>query len=207
MAKLTILIDMDQVLVDFTGGVCRMYGICAERLDYHRETKREWEILKPLEATLRENGKIAHHKPYGLNQFWADIHAEGQNFWTSLEPLPHFTELLDLVTNHPITEEWHVASSPSRESSSYSGKVAWLKSKLGNDFDRFVLTPHKHLFAGAGRLLIDDRPSNLTKFCDKGGIGILFPSEGSVLVNVYQLGQTVQYLEKQLNQLHKSFNF
>jgi 5'(3')-deoxyribonucleotidase len=108
------------------------------------------------------------------DEFWRPIHALGEKFWIDLEPLPWAKALIELVEQY--SKDWHVVSSPSQLVESYTGKVKWLKWFFGQSFDRFALTPHKHVFACHNVILIDDREQNIHDFTGSGGYGIVFPT-------------------------------
>lgn len=166
-----VLLDMDCVLVDFVGGVARRWGMTTSELHQHWEPG-VWDIVPPLARAVRQrNGKSA--EVLTEDRFWAMLD-RSEMFWARLEPCPWLKELVALVKS--ITDDWHIISAPSKCQSSYSGKVKWLKSHFGYSFDRFALTPHKHIFAQPDVLLIDDRDSNVEGFVEAGGDGIVFPA-------------------------------
>jgi 5'(3')-deoxyribonucleotidase len=160
-----ILLDLDEVLVDFVGGACRALNVNQEEIE-RLTTNSEWGSLILAISDL---------KGFRLTEefFWAVIHEEGEAFWAELQPLPWASYVLNLVKC--LTDDWHIISSPSRDPVSYGGKVKWLKNYFGKDFDRFALTPHKSIFAQEDVLLIDDREQNIIDFLVAGGDGIVFP--------------------------------
>jgi 5'(3')-deoxyribonucleotidase len=128
-------------------------------------------MVPPLGKALKEK----YGTPtFNTNDFWRKIDEAGQWFWDGLEAMPWQSELLALVES--ITDDWFIVSAPSWCPSSFSGKVKYLKRVFGKRFDRFLLTPHKTLFANESAVLIDDRESNIQKFVEAGGEGILFPT-------------------------------
>lgn len=170
MKNLTILLDMDEVLVDFVSGACQAHGITKDQLHAVQEPG-VWNSALPL-------GRIIGSE-VSPSDFWKPIHDQGERFWDELGPLPWIDKIIEMVSK--ITDEWHIASAPARHEGCYSGKVKWLKRKFGPTFDQFCLTPHKHLFAKEGVLLIDDREENITKFIAAGGQGLIFPTIGNSL--------------------------
>lgn len=158
-----ILLDMDELLSDFVGGACREWGKTAAEVEQHWEPGR-WDIVPPLAAALGE--------PLTDLAFWDRLHNRAE-FWAGLDPLPWVDELVDAAARW--TDDWWVVTSPSHCPSSYYGKAQWLKRQFGRRFDRFHLTPHKHLFARADTLLIDDRDDNVDRFIAAGGKGLVFP--------------------------------
>lgn len=169
-----ILLDMDEVLVDFVTAACEIHGILRQKMEEYRKPGH-WSIVEPLAAALGHE--------LSLDDFWSKIHEAGEDFWTNLKPTPWAADVVSLVEK--FSTEWHIVSAPSQETHSYTGKVRWLKNYFGNDFDHFILSPHKYLTAGPDRLLIDDRKANLKKFMydehnrPTGGKGVIFPSKGN----------------------------
>lgn len=165
-----LLLDQDEVLCDFVGAACRIHGSSRERMEQFRRN-HEWDISYAL-------GR-ATEKDLSQDKFWLPIHEAGIEFWENLEPLPWFSDVIGWAENN--FDEWYVVSAPSRETSSYTGKVLWLKRQFGYRFDRFFLTPHKEMLAFPSRLLLDDRQDNLKKFKAHGGKCLLFPTLGGRL--------------------------
>jgi hypothetical protein len=164
-----IILDCDEILADFVGGAARIWGLTRESLLLEWEAGF-WDMVPPLGRTL---GKIGVPGPQTQEEFWDRINGD-EDFWASLDPLPWFSDIIGLVSG--ITNDWHVATAPSRCASSYSGKVKWIRKHLGADFDRFAITPHKYIFAAPGVLLIDDRDSNCSDFVRHGGEALTFPA-------------------------------
>lgn len=172
MSEIRIILDLDDVLVDFVGGVCKLLGITKQDLEKHW-TPGNWDIVPSLSKAI---GMLDTFKE---KQFWEAINDGGEQFWLELEELPWMNDLDQLVIDS--TDDWHIVSSPSYSPCSYAGKVKWLKNWYGNQFDRFAITPHKEIFACENVILIDDRQENISKFRKAGGEGILFPTRGNNL--------------------------
>lgn len=176
-------VDMDEVFADFVGGFCRVYGKTRAEVLPHW---RDW------------NKGIINHG-VTLDQFWSGIHAEGESFWTGLEPLPWIDQLVKLCDKN--ADEWYILTTPSPCPTSYSGKVAWLHKYLGKGFDRVAPFPHKHAVASPGNLLIDDRECTVEKFYAHKGDAMLFPSSHNVLAPYAKT--PVEYIEVQFEKLHQ----
>jgi 5'(3')-deoxyribonucleotidase len=125
----------------------------------------------------REEGEweIADILGISVDTFWDNINAQGERFWTELEPLPWCMDLIEMVGGIMGSDNWYIATSPSRKVACYTGKLKWIKNMFGNRFDRFFISPYKSMLAKEGVLLIDDRERNVKKFTDAGGDGIMFP--------------------------------
>ena len=165
-----ILVDMDGVLVDFDEGVCMVHHFHPSQLHESRQPG-EW-YLPTIFARMR--GEIM-----SVEEFWRPIIERKDTFWQSLRPCRWYNDLINLVND--ADKEWHVISDPGPHPSGYSGKLQWLRDRLGREFNRYIPTPHKHVCAYPGVLLIDDREDNVKKFILAGGHAILFPTQGNSL--------------------------
>ena len=161
-----ILVDLDEVLVDFIGGACRAWGVEPSLVRKHWPIG-EWDIVPPLAVALNRP------EPMSQSEFWEQLEGK-EEFWTGLRAHSWLGELLALVSM--TTDDWFIVSSPSLCPSSHSGKVRWLKDFFGRKFTRFILTNHKEILAGSQVILIDDSDRNIEKFVDNGGRGIIFPA-------------------------------
>lgn len=186
MPKLRILVDLDDVIADFTGAACRLHG---------------WD-RKEIDEKRRGRWNLAELQGIELHEFWKPITYEGESFWIGLQSLPWAEELLALVEN--TTSDWHIITAPSRCPTSHGGKVKWMKRYFGKTFDRFAITPHKEIFAQPHVLLIDDREENIANFESAGGLGITFPTAGN---SQYQLAANpMSRIEEQLIAVSKMFS-
>lgn len=161
-----ILLDMDEVLVDFRSGACKLHGIDRKELEAKTEPGL-WDMVEPMGITT--------------NKFWKPIHEAGEEFWLGLDPLPWALDLLDLVKIW-ADKGVGIATTPSYHPSSYSGKVRWIAKHLGSDYlCNFFPTHRKSRLARKDTILIDDKESNCSEFKKEGGKAILFPSFGNYL--------------------------
>lgn len=160
--KFAVFLDMDEVLVDFRGGACRVHGITVEELE-RRWIPGAWHIAGVLGITVEE--------------FWKPINESGEQFWLDLEWMPWRDDLLEFVKS--ISIEWYIVSDPSIRycDVASSGKVKYLKKFFGSSFDNFIPTRYKSLVARhPNALLIDDRETNVQEFCSSGGDALVFPT-------------------------------
>lgn len=195
----TLLVDMDEVLCDFVGGACQLFGTTKEEL-HKIQVPGIWDIVAPLSLCRG----CLHPKMITTHRFWGSITEQGEDFWVNLEPLPWANTLVtfigDLIYSGLLAHEnWHVITAPSKCPTSYSGKVKWLKNFFGKEFDRFCITPHKEIFAKSSAILIDDREENIVKFEKSGGIGVLFPSRGNRLYEFHD--NPIPYVITKLSQI------
>lgn len=175
-----ILLDMDEVLADFVGGVFRHWSVPAEKVMKHWKPG-VFDVVEPL-------GKAIGVDPLSEAEFWR--HTDKEGFWAGLPVLPWAHDLIDLVKD--VTDDWYVVTSPSRGLTCVPEKQKWLNeffwgwAMKGDWFDRMIPTSHKHLLVSktVPTLLIDDRDHNIDMFRAAGGEGILFPRHHNRLSGV-----------------------
>ena len=148
MSKISL--DMDGVLADFFGGLAKFYGV------------EHWKMVK-------------EDKIYGL---------KGSNFFHTLDAFDTSPDLVDFVKHIASKNDmqWGVNSSPLRGdmmNSSY-WKRRWLEDHGWiPDIDNLIFTGRKEQYAinkfdGSPNILIDDKPTNIARWIEKGGIGIRY---------------------------------
>jgi 5'(3')-deoxyribonucleotidase len=96
----------------------------------------------------------------------------GETFWIKIEPFPWFENLYE-----DLTRRGHVVfcTSATLAPASVAGKLRWLQNRFGTRFKDYVFTTRKERLAHSAAYLIDDFDSNVDRFRDRGGNGILFP--------------------------------
>ena len=144
---MTVYLDMDGVLADFFGGL-------EERFDV-----KHWKDIPNIEAALDSLKHTA--------------------FFYKLEPFSKTNYLINFVKKLCGTD-WGICSSPLRgdEYNSAYHKRRWLE-KYGYEplTQNIIFTANKHKYAvspvdGKPNILVDDKPSNIARWVEAGGIGI-----------------------------------
>lgn len=121
----------------------------------------------------------------GDNNFWAPIDEAGAEWWANLDWMPDGLRLWNHIKRH----DPFILSSPSRSSTSRVGKEAWCKINIPNQYRKLLLYPRheKQRFAAPNHILIDDMPSTIKEWNDKGGIGILHKSAVTTILTLKAL--------------------
>lgn len=157
-----LYLDMDGVLVDFIGGVCREFGMTEEELIARHSKPVPWDL----------------EQLFGRS--FAEIDARlDEGFWYRLEKYPWADELVNLVTDSfpnrvvlctsagkPGTNFFHHAT---------MGKALWVRKHFPQFADSLMIVYDKSPLAAYDRILVDDSEDNLRRFVANGGSGILFP--------------------------------
>ncbi len=148
-----ILIDMDGVIADFVSP-----SLKAAAIPLSHDECTSWNYFRGF---MTEEG------------FWAAIESV-DGFWESLKPYTWAHDLVNMCKNvAPV----YFCSAPAHHKSCAGAKIHWLREHgfLQGKEDHFILTPHKHLLARNGTVLIDDGQHNIDAFQGAGGHAITFP--------------------------------
>lgn len=150
---MTIYLDMDGVIADFFGGVQKFYGV-----DHWKSIQHRDGIFVELRNT---------------------------DFFYQIEEFPESHKIVDFVRN--IAKErdmdWGICSSPLRgdEYNSAYWKRVWLDDRgwIPPKLENMIFTGNKHKYAyneitRQPNILIDDKPENIKRWNEAGGIGIRF---------------------------------
>lgn len=153
---MNILLDLDDVLVDFTGAACGVHGHDFETLMKDKDPGT-WGLHSHLGVTKEE--------------FWAPIQAAGEDYWAELRNHDWYDELIALATFYD--EDWQIVSTPARHPTCWSGKKRWADRNQVSP--KLNLMRQKWRWANKNTVLIDDKPENCELFTQHGGYALLFP--------------------------------
>ena len=159
-----ILCDLDGVLADFTGGMCRAHG-----------RSNPW-------TESESAGVYALDKLWGMTpaEFWRP--ADSEHFWAELEPTPEAFVLVRALEENVGAKNVAFLSSPNLALSCMAGKLRWIRQHFPDYSRRFLFGPRKEFCAGSpAHLLIDDHDSNVQDFRMAGGTAVLFPRPWNML--------------------------
>lgn len=165
-----IYLDMDGVLVDFVGGVFRLYELDP---NLRREVKG-WDGI-PSVLSVYSGREISDAV------MWQEIAKAGAAFWEELAWLPWGREVyMTCAAKAPTV----LMTTPSPDPSSAAGKVTWIHRNMppGQRFALAGKTPKgepgscKHHMAHPGALLIDDGQHNVDQFTAHHGDALLIPA-------------------------------
>lgn len=176
-----IYLDLDDVLVNFEGGVCQLFNI------------------NPLEVGERRKG-MWHVDNWGVERLTSEslfekIDEVGPKFWEYLENHDWFEDLINAAKHY--AQEVKILTCPSNFKSSLEGKQTWYNRQgLAEEGIELVIDSCKHNYAGEGILLVDDRETHCKSFVEHGGVSILFPSFGNQHYKLRKRFLLNQYLVK-----------
>ena len=163
---MTVYLDMDGVIADFFGCLADKFGV------------DHWKDLKSIESNLAL--------------------LRGTPFFYEIKPFDETPQIVDMVKKIS-NGDWGICSSPMRGDMFNSAywKRNWLDDYgyLPDDIEKLIFTGNKHKYAiskltGKPNVLIDDKPSNIIRWKQAGGIGIRFQANQDDL----------EYLEEQLKE-------
>lgn len=146
---MTVYLDMDGVIADFFGEVERMY-----KVDHWKSIQHRDGIFVELRNT---------------------------DFFNRIEKFPE-TDAIVKYVQEVSGGDWGICSSPLRgdEYNSAYWKRVWLERHgFMPEVEKCIFTGNKHKYAynqltRSPNILIDDKPENIKRWEEAGGIGILF---------------------------------
>ena len=161
-----VYVDMDGVLADFFGGVEKLYGV---------------EHWKDLTSSKDEGGL----KQEVINRI------TGTDFFATLPEFPTSDQLIAMVKKF-TGGTFSILTSPLRgdHENSTKYKKLWINQHIANP-EQVIVTGRKEAYAkdkasGTPNILIDDRPTNIERWQNAGGYGILYQANRDQLTKVQQ---------------------
>ena len=180
----TVFLDMDGVITDFVGGVCRAFD---KPNPYPDETR-----------------------DYTFWHAWPDVSTKDvdaiciQEFWHNLEWICDGRETLRAIMGTIGLEKVYFLTVPMANVESSTGKMMWIRDNLPIYLKRTIiitLEVPKYFFARPDALLIDDKDENVEEFVSAGGNGILIPRHWNKLYKNENIAS--QVVKKELEQYVK----
>lgn len=166
--KPMVFLDMDGVIADYLGAVHKLMG----------EPKRLWK------------GHEIHYAYYLDEDYFVKQLNEEDGFWDKMKPTPAAALIVQLLLVHT---DLYIVSDP-KHCYDWNAKVRWMAKNFNIKESRIILTPHKHLLAAPGRLLIDDFLFNTKKWTDHGGIAHWWDVEGNDIEQLNKLAERIKSL-------------
>jgi hypothetical protein len=164
--KKRILLDLDGVIVDFVGGVCKWFGVKNPYIagsNPPRGDLRAWDIVSLL--------------GFDSYKFWNGLNYD---FWAHLPQTKESHEIVQLAIAFVGADSVCFLSSPCRTPGCSDGKIQWVTKHFPSI--PLILSvsipgkaPPKEMLAGPDAILVDDYTLNVRKFIEYGGAGFLVP--------------------------------
>ena len=161
-----VYVDMDGVLADFFGGVEKLYGV------------EHWKEL----TSNKDEGVL---KQEVINRI------TGTDFFATLPEFPTADQLIAMVKKF-TGGTFSILTSPLRgdHENSTKYKKIWITQHIANP-EQVIVTGRKEAYAkdkasGTPNILIDDRPTNIERWQNAGGYGILYQANRDQLTKVQQ---------------------
>ena len=154
-----IYVDLDGVLANFDSSLARIAGVSEDLLKTQRSSKLEyddyvWELARQ-EA-----------------DFYLNLEFMNQEIWDAVKDLNP-----TILTAVPKPHRNMSKAGPQ--------KVAWVHKNLGPTVPVIVCQrEQKQIYAGNGKILIDDRESNIKDWKKNGGVGILHTEVENTLIEI-----------------------
>lgn len=121
---------------------------------------------------------------FGTTKFWSVIPTDTPDFWSNLPKMSGMEEYWDYIKKYNPK----ILTAPSRHKSSRIGKQQWVEKHIPGTEMIFKGAKYKHELAAPNHVLVDDRPDNIKRWRDAGGIGIIHYSAEDTINQLKQLG-------------------
>ena len=156
---MTVYLDMDGVIADFFGAIANKYNV------------NHWKSIQDRDRIFVEMRNTNFFVT--IPEFYGD---QGDGIYQrSLAVIDKVKEL--------VGDDWGICSSPLRNDDHNSAywKREWLRARdwLPSNLENLIFTHNKHKYAyntltRKPNILVDDKPENIERWIQAGGIGILF---------------------------------
>ncbi len=145
---ITVFFDLDGVLANFVQGALRKHK---------REDIKHADVGWGIEAQLGLAPEV----------FWSAL---SFSFWADLEPYADGMQLLHMTEKLVGPDHIGILTSPCDTAGCVDGKRSWVERYLPLCYKRQLFVGSaKHLFAGPGKILVDDHDKNAVAFQEAGG--------------------------------------
>lgn len=152
-----LYLDMDGVLVDFFGGLEKMHNV------------DHWKDIPDLETVLMSKRNTS---------FFNDLDC--------------FKDAHALVEYAKLKWDWGICSSPLKDDHNNSAywKRVWLdRHGFLPKIENLIFTSNKHHYAtdgidGTPNVLVDDKPANIKRWEQAGGLGVLYQANEHNILDV-----------------------
>ena len=178
-----IFLDMDGVLVNWSGGLCKLLGIDP----LHPEAQR----------ILKGTGKAEGWAFGPEEEVDKAILKAGYDFWFELELMPWAHDLFEMCQKHG---EVIFLTAPGKFHVGAHAKLDYVKKHFGKT--RTVLTKHKEFCAAPGRVLVDDFGKNIDSWVSYGGSGFLWENQWVLKEDPKRVTEEMKRLDQFIT-LHK----
>lgn len=177
-----VFLDVDGVLTDWSGGVCKLLGIDP----YDPEAQK----------ILRADKAMCGYKFGSLEDVDKAVLAAGHKFWMDLELLPWANDLLELCNRYDL----YFLTASGRFHQGAAAKCDYILEHFGSY--KYVITKYKYLCAKPNALLIDDLSKNVRAFEEHGGVTFHWPCQWKLREDPALVRSTLMALEAKLKQFH-----
>ena len=152
----TIFLDMDGIITDFVGGVCRVLN----KPNPYPELTRDYTFWNAWpEISTKDVDAVCN-----------------QDFWHHLEWIYDGRDTLRAIKDTLGLEKMYLVTYPMPNMESPTGKWLWVRDNLPSYLKRTIITQaSKSFLARPDALLIDDKNENIEEFVAAGGQGLLVP--------------------------------
>ena len=152
--KVTVLLDMDGVIVDLVSAVELLYN-------------RKFNF---------EEGSSRFYKKLGISMYELETDLDQSKFWTDLRPTSYMDRIFQILKDRDLYSRTILCTQGIFRPEAHAGRIRWIQTYCPDFFQRkaYISIQDKHLLAKPDRILVDDYHKNCRKFMQAGGWAIHF---------------------------------
>lgn len=180
--KPIVFLDLDGVFSDFVTGIHAAMGL---EYDINQwPYPRDWNFFE--------------HSPFTFAQVNRKCTAR---FWADLPWMEDGPDILGMIQKYLLPTDCAILTRPMEHLGSYTGKAQWVNQHIPDMRHRLIPTwIDKDELAHPKAVLIDDRQESIEAFERAGGTGILVPRPWNYRYEVFERGEAVDLIEKELRE-------
>jgi hypothetical protein len=169
-----IYLDLDDTLNTFTASVGVLYGVATDDFDLSWcQHKHGFDLIEQIKGAYETRRTHALIGEFDYDSFWWHL---PPSLWSSTPQSKHCDDLVVACMDAVGPENVFIATSPTKNPNSASGKMHWINTYIHPLLRRnYQITPRKEKLSAPGRLLIDDCQLHLDNWVDRGGLTFTVP--------------------------------
>lgn len=176
-----IFLDLDGVLVNWSGGLCNLLGIDP--------------LCEEAQKIMRADYMIQGWKFGSPKDVDDAVIAAGYDFWINLELTSWAHRLVELCKKYG---EVYFLTSPGVFHAGAHAKLDYIRDNF--DSKNYILTKHKYLCSKKDCILIDDMKKNIEEWDAEEGLSFHWPCQWKLKEDPKLLEHTFRVLEFKLSQ-------
>ena len=153
----TILLDMDGVIVDLVPAVELLYDV---KFDFSQGSSR-------------------FYKKLGISMYELETDLDQSKFWTDLKPTQYMEKIFQILKKRKLFNRTILCTQGIFRPEAHAGRLRWIQKYCHDFYQRkaFINIQDKSLLARRDKILVDDYEDNCLGFMSAGGWAVHFMAD------------------------------